>query len=368
MRPILRFPNTAVLASLLLTLAFLPDLSPSAAAVGTVDIAATGDIACDPDVQGCTPTTEVTKQIIELFDGDAGDPFSAKLLTLGDDQYLTGLLDDYQTSFDISVTQTLGGLGQIKPSPGNHDHNQTTGKSYLEPRYCTYFFGGNGTDCNGNFTADPANPNEAWYSTKVGSAPGAGQRIADVQFLVISLDSETGTATTRHNQQTSFITSALAADTTHTCEIVIWHHPLFTSGANHDHNDVYKDWYREFDQGAGDIVLVGHNHQYERFAQQDRNGTAGPIHAREFVSGAGGAGLYPFQSGCDTRTGTDTGCDSNSQFRYLTPGSVNATDFGILRIQLDPGVVGTAGDESYNWFYYDKDNVVVDQGSTKCDV
>jgi hypothetical protein len=42
-----------------------------------------------------------------------------------------------------------------------------------------------------------------------------------------------------------------------------------------------------------DLVLVGHDHHYERFAPQDADGAADPRGPREFVVGTGGSRLYP---------------------------------------------------------------------------
>jgi len=43
-----------------------------------------------------------------------------------------------------------------------------------------------------------------------------------------------------------------------------------------------------------DVVLNGHDHNYQRFAPQDPNGKADPKRGiREFVVGTGGRSLYP---------------------------------------------------------------------------
>ena len=70
-----------------------------------------------------------------------------------------------------------------------------------------------------------------------------------------------------------------------------------------------------YDAGA-DIVLSGHNHQYERFAPQRFDGALDDSKGiREFVAGTGGAGLYAF-----------TTPQPNSQVRYQ--------GYGVLKLTL----------------------------------
>jgi hypothetical protein len=74
-------------------------------------------------------------------------------------------------------------------------------------------------------------------------------------------------------------------------------------------------------QAAGvDLVLVGHDHHYERFAPQDAAGRANAKGPREFIVGTGGA-----------NHGSPSGTvAANSQAR-------NYTVFGVLRLTLAPG-------------------------------
>ena len=56
--------------------------------------------------------------------------------------------------------------------------------------------------------------------------------------------------------------------------------------------DVWKVLY----QFGADIVVNGHDHDYERFAPQNPGGKPDPKGIREFVVGTGGGGLYQFKS------------------------------------------------------------------------
>src|SRR5262245_8014376 len=54
-------------------------------------------------------------------------------------------------------------------------------------------------------------------------------------------------------------------------------------------------WRVLYEFGA-DVVVNGHDHDYERFAPQDPKGQADPKRGiREFVVGTGGGGLYNFR-------------------------------------------------------------------------
>ena len=50
---------------------------------------------------------------------------------------------------------------------------------------------------------------------------------------------------------------------------------------------------RSYAAGA-DVILNGHDHDYERFALQDWNGQADPQGIRQIVVGTGGRSLDPF--------------------------------------------------------------------------
>ena len=77
------------------------------------------------------------------------------------------------------------------------------------------------------------------------------------------------------------------------CTLAYWHVPRFSSGTTHLSSTVPQPlWQALYDYGA-DVVLSGHEHNYERFAPQTPDGTADPARGiREFVVGTGGSGAY----------------------------------------------------------------------------
>src|SRR5207249_3245519 len=80
------------------------------------------------------------------------------------------------------------------------------------------------------------------------------------------------------------------------CTLAYWHHPRFSSGSTHGSMVGSQPlWQALYDAGA-EIVLSGHEHNYERFAPQTPGGALDLARGiREFVVGTGGgSGAYPF--------------------------------------------------------------------------
>jgi len=91
-----------------------------------------------------------------------------------------------------------------------------------------------------------------------------------------------------------------------------------------------------------EIVLSGHDHDYERFAPQDPHGLADPMSGiRQFVVGTGGIGLTPLSEPAP-----------NSEIR-------DASTHGVLELML--------GDAGYDWRFHPVAGAVfTDQGSGTC--
>ena len=95
-------------------------------------------------------------------------------------------------------------------------------------------------------------------------------------------------------------------------------------------------------EAGAEIVLSGHNHQYERFAPQTPSGAADAANGiRQFVVGTGGAPLYAFRSPM-----------RNSERRYNG-------GHGVLKLTLS--------DRSYQWqFISIAGKSFTDAGTTSC--
>jgi hypothetical protein len=79
-------------------------------------------------------------------------------------------------------------------------------------------------------------------------------------------------------------------------------------------------WRALYELGA-DVVINGHDHDYEQFAPQDPKGKADPNGIREFVVGTGGGGLYEFR-----RIRSNSEVRSNRSYGVLVL-TLGATDY-----------------------------------------
>ena len=121
--------------------------------------------------------------------------------------------------------------------------------------------------------------------------------------------------------QVKWLKADLAANP-HRCVLAYWHHPLFSSGAHGNNTSVRAFWDALYAAHA-DVVINGHDHDYERFARQTPTGAASTNGIREFVVGTGGKELRSF---------------GTIKARSLVR---NATTFGVLKLTLHA--------TSYDW-------------------
>jgi Calcineurin-like phosphoesterase len=106
------------------------------------------------------------------------------------------------------------------------------------------------------------------------------RRVGDV--LLIALDS-----TRVNRRQTRWLARRLSRATA-PWTIALLHHPPYTCGAYRSHPEVVRQWVPLFERRGVDLVLSGHDHNYQRFAP--RGGVTYVVH------GGGGASLYALGS------------------------------------------------------------------------
>ena len=258
-------------------------------------ITAAGDIANEGEPGA--PQRRTARLVLSI------DPTAA--LTLGDNQYLDGELADFMASYD----PTWGRFKNItRPVPGNHDYHTAGADGYFD------YFGQRAHRGNGGYYSFDLG---SWHLVAVNSGPGS---ISDEQLDWIRQD-------------------LLRSDAT--CELAYWHHPRWSSGTNHGSDeDMAGLWQVLYEQGV-DVVLNGHEHNYERFAPLSPSGDREPSTGiREFVVGTGGAGSYPFGD--------------------PIPGSQRRlTDvFGVLRMTLH--------NDGYAWDFVRANGRVSDHGRHGC--
>jgi len=237
-----------------------------------------------------------------LLDNIAGTVFTA-----GDNAYPNGTASDHASCYDPSWGRHKA---RTRPSPGNHDYNTSGATGYYN------YFGA---------LAGPAS--RGYYSYDLGA------------WHIVSLNSNVSMSA--GSAQEVWLRADLAASTK-TCTIAYWHHPRFSSGSNHGSSTQSAGvWQALYDAGA-EIVISGHDHEYERFAPQTPGAAADPARGiREFIVGTGGAGLYSFATPLP-----------NSEVR-------DNTSFGVLQLTLKP--------DGYGWrFIPAQGGRFTDSGSGRC--
>lgn len=126
------------------------------------------------------------------------------------------------------------------------------------------------------------------------------------------------------------------------CTIAYYHHPVFNVGPEGPATGMNDIWTLLAQNGV-DIVLNGHDHNYQRWQPLGANGAVSAAGITQFVVGAGGHGTQQFVT-TDSRlaVGFDT-----------TPNA-----FGALRLQLNQNGAG--------YQYINAAGTLLDSGSVKC--
>ena len=227
-----------------------------------VVVASAGDIACAADPGGFkseernSPVrcqAEATAGLVDTIAPDA-------VLTLGDHQYPDGSLERFRAGYD----RTWGRFVPIThPVPGNHEYGTSGAQGYFD------YFG-----------PRAGSPDAGYYSYDLGS------------WHVVALNSEC-----RHiggceagSAEERWLRDDLAAHPT-ACTLAYWHQARFSTGSHGSVSATAALWTVLQEAGA-DLVLSGHDHDYERFAPMDANGVPGPTGIPSFVVGTGGDSYY----------------------------------------------------------------------------
>jgi hypothetical protein len=223
------------------------DRPPPTLAGGDPVIVGAGDIA------SCSSTGDEATEL--LLDAIAGT-----VVTFGDNVYETGMPTEFANCYNPSWGQHLA---RTMPSPGNHDY-ASGGAGYHN-----YFGAAAGDPLTGYYSYDLG----AWHIIVLNSnctaVGGCGAGFDQEQWLRGDL-------------------AANPAD----CTLAYWHHPRFSSGP-HGSSATYQAFWQALYDYQADVVLVGHDHDYERFALQTPAGVASPLRGiREIVVGTGGRSHY----------------------------------------------------------------------------
>jgi hypothetical protein len=268
-------------------LAIASTLSPTEIVDGAILVGA-GDISeCDND------NDELTAQLLDAIPGT--------VFTTGDNAYSDGSPTDYRECYDPTWGRHKA---RTKPVPGNHEYHTSGASGYFQ-----YF-----------------ENIEPYYAYDLGD------------WRIYALNTEIDAAA--DSPQVEWLQADLAANPKE-CVLAYWHRPRWSSGTHHgNHENSQRLWQIMYQAGA-EVVLNGHEHNYERFAPMNADGQPDPLGLREFVVGTGGRSLYEFGPPLPT-----------SQVR-------NDTSYGVLKLILR--------ESSYEWeFIPSAGSTFTDRGSTEC--
>jgi hypothetical protein len=267
-------------------------LAPAAIAAPNVVFAGAGDIAeCGSD------GAERTARLLDRLPGF--------VFSLGDNAYPASTPESLINCYEPSWGRHRGRTYTV---PGNHDWEVQAGAPYF-----AYFGSGAGPAGRGYYSADLG----AWRVLSLNSNVAAHPGTAQYEWVRKELATPGGA-----------------------CTLVLWHHPVFSSGQYGNNPHMQHVW-RLLDAAGVDVVLTGHEHSYERFAPQDADGRPDALGIRQFVVGTGGAQRRAFGA-----------IQPNSEVR-------NSDAWGVLKLVLSSA--------SYDWeFIPAAGQLFSDQGTGQC--
>jgi acid phosphatase type 7 len=279
-----------VMVSLLIALGFtLMEGTPIPVAAQTTSVI----IAGAGDISSCSNNNDSkTAQLL-------GQIAPSYVFTAGDNAYDSGTLTQYTNCYRPTWGQYKS---RTKPVPGNVEYKTSGASGYFNyfgvPKYYAYNAG-------------------AWR--------------------IYALNSEIDTSST--SAQVQWLKKDLAANP-RKCVLAYWHRPRWSSGVHGNNSKVQPLWQVLYNAKA-ELVISGHDHDYERFAQLNANGQAVFPGLREIVVGTGGSGHTGF--------GTIL---STSRAR-------NSSTYGVLKLTLRL--------DGYDWkFVPISGQSYTDSGSTSC--
>ena len=306
-----------------------------AAAAGDYVVYVVGDAVCDFDdaeFNGGNGTEYYChhKAVRNLIKSDAH-----AVLFVGDLQYEKGSLTSFRKAFHLTYGTMPASL--IKPVPGNHEYGTPGADGYF-----TYF---------GERNVQIGTRGKGWYSFDLGTW----------RFIGINTNQKPNTSDGRGaacgvvscaegSPQDEFLEGKVRQlNAGINCIAAFWHHPRYSSSEGLGHQDnlsvtaLFESLVNPVDNGPADLLLVGHTHNYERWAKMNNNKQASATGVREFVVGTGGKNFHNFMANPHPLSE-----------RRWNPGQASPrAQYGVLKLILHPN--------AYSWQYI-RENGTFDQG------
>ncbi len=263
---------------------------PSGGAPASLQVAGADPILIGAgDIAECfgNDNDEATAKLLDAAVAGAAGPVA--VFTAGDNAYPRGTEKDF-----VNCYAPTWGRHEARtyPSAGNHEYKVRGAAPYFK------YFG-----------AEAGDPKKGYYSYTLGTW----------HIIVLNSNCREAGGCEAGSAQERWLRADLAANTGAACTLAYWHHPRFSNG-NYSDNSTYQPfWQALYDYGA-EVVLAGHDHNYQRYAPLTPAGARDDIRGiRQFVVGTGGKGLYALRPPTAlTQAQSDT-------------------SFGVLRLTLRAG-------------------------------
>jgi hypothetical protein len=193
------------------------------------------------------------------------------VFTLGDNAYASGTTAQFNQCFAPSWGDPQKGIiKSLHPSPGNHEYYTLNADPYYK-----YFGSAAGDEGKGYYSYDVG----AWHVVVVNS-----------EIIVNSSFTDSARQT-----QMDWVAKDLKAHNK-LCTVAYWHNPRFSSGWHGSDRRFIPIWRILYDNNV-DLVLNGHDHDYERFRPMTPEGLVDTTKGiTEIVAGTGGEELRGFSN------------------------------------------------------------------------
>lgn len=246
---------------------------PAAAPAEQVALSGASAMVGVGDIASCSQRLGVETAILvdSILRADSAAKVQAAVFTLGDNVYSSGTTEQFEKCF----TPAWGDpkrriMKSLHPTPGNHEYYTPNADPYYK-----YFGPAAGVVGKGYYSYDVAK----WHIVVVNS-----------ELFVNSIFSDSA-----RKEQLDWVTQDLKEHKA-LCTIAYWHHPRFSSGWHGNDARFNALWQILYNDGV-DLVLNGHDHDYERFAPVNPAGILDSTKGiAEIVAGTGGEDLRGFNA------------------------------------------------------------------------
>ncbi|MBL8262710.1 MAG: proprotein convertase P-domain-containing protein [Xanthomonadaceae bacterium] len=225
-----------------------------ALALSTVVVAGAGDI-CDSTPQDCKATSDLIVNI---------NPVA--VFTAGDNAYDSGTLSEYNNRYAPNWGRFKS---KTRPTPGNHEYGTSGAAGYFD------YFNGSGVQ-----TGIAGDRSKGYYSWDAG----------DWHFVALN----TMSGGSISSAQLTWLQQDLAANTK-PCTAAYFHHPRWSTGNYTGYSGV-QSAYTALYNAKADLILVGHDHNYQRSKKINASGAVAADGFRQLLVGTGGRNFYALGS------------------------------------------------------------------------